>query len=223
MDFLTFENLQYLVRYPANYREGEKYPVILFLHGAGTRGNDINLLAGNCFFQLTAAHEDFPFVCVAPQCHKETWFDHFETLARFAKMVAESNFADPARLYLMGASMGGYATWQLAISMPEVFAAAIPICGGGMYWDAGRLKNLPIRAFHGDSDPTVLTEESVKMVNAVNKRGGNAKLTIYPNTKHDAWTATYSNPEVFAWLLSNRRGESETAKDNSYADVKRFG
>lgn len=223
MDCLKFENLQYLIRYPADYREGEKYPVLLFLHGAGTRGNDINLLVGNCFFGLTAAHEDFPFVCVAPQCHGETWFDHFETLGRFVKMVSESDFTDPDRLYLMGSSMGGYATWQLGISMPSYFAAAVPICGGGMYWDAGRMKNLPIWAFHGDSDPTVLTEESVKMVNAVNKRGGNAKLTVYPDTKHDAWTATYSNPEVFAWLLSNRRGGAQMAKDSSYADVKKFG
>lgn len=223
MDFLTFEQMQYVVRYPENYQVGEKYPVILFLHGAGTRGNDIRALEGNAFFRLTAQHEEFPFVVVAPLCHSETWFDQFETLKRFVTMVQNVEFTDPDRLYLTGNSMGGYAAWQLAISMPEVFAAAIPVCGGGMYWDAGRLKKLPIWAFHGDIDPTVFVEESVKMVEAVNKRGGNAKLTIYPNTKHDSWTATYSNYEVFQWLLTHRRPHTEAVADNSYADVKKFG
>lgn len=223
MEFFTFEQMQYLIRYPENYKTGEKYPVILFLHGAGTRSNDIKVLAGNSFFRLTAKHESFPFVCVAPLCHSETWFDQFETLKRFVEMVQKAEYTDPDRIYLTGNSMGGYGSWQLAISMPEVFAAMVPVCGGGMYWDAGRLKNLPIWAFHGDIDPTVFTEESVKMVEAVNKRGGNAKLTIYPNTKHDSWTATYSNPEVFAWMLTHNRPHAETEADNSYADVKKFG
>ena len=223
MNISIYEDMQYLVRYPKDYREGDKCPVILFLHGAGTRGDDINRLVGNPFFKLIAEHDDFPFVVVAPLCHSETWFDHFQTLKRFVTMIAEREFADSDRIYLMGASMGGYATWQLAISMPKAFAAAVPICGGGMYWDAGRLKNLPIWAFHGDIDPTVLTEESVKMVEAVNRKGGNAKLTVYPDTKHDSWTATYQNPEVFAWLLSHTRHQEENATDNGYADAKKFG
>jgi predicted peptidase len=107
--------------------------------------------------------------------------------------------------------------------MPEMFAAAVPICGGGMYWDAGRLKHVPIWAFHGDSDKTVLTEESVKMVNAVNKKGGDAKLTIYPETGHDAWTATYKNADVFAWMLSHTRWQANTETDSGFADAKRFG
>lgn len=223
MEFLNFEQMQYLIRYPENYREGEKYPVILFLHGAGTRSNDIRVLAGNAFFRLTAQQESFPFVCVAPLCHSETWFDQFETLERFATMISRASFTDPERFYLTGNSMGGYGAWQLAISMPDVFAAAVPVCGGGMYWDAGRLKNLPIWAFHGDIDPVVFPEESVKMVEAINKRGGCAKLTLYPDTKHDSWTATYSNPEVFAWFLSHRRPQVGAEKDDSYADVKKFG
>lgn len=223
MEFFTFEQMQYLIRYPEHYKAGEKYPVILFLHGAGTRGSDINVLANNAFFRLTAQHEQFPFVCVAPLCHSETWFELFETLIRFTKMIQHAEFTDPDRFYLTGNSMGGYGAWQLAISIPEVFAAMVPVCGGGMYWDAGRLKHLPIWAFHGDIDPTVFPEESVKMVEAVNKRGGHAKLTLYENTKHDSWTATYSNPEVFAWMLSHSRPHAESEADNSYADVKKFG
>ena len=223
MEFLMFEGMQYIIRRPEGYREGEKYPVLLFLHGAGTRGRDIRVLENNPFFKLTAQHADLPFVTVAPLCHSETWFDLFETLKRLVAMIQAADFADPDRIYLMGASMGGYGTWQLAISMPEAFAAIVPICGGGMYWDAGRLKKVPVWAFHGDSDPTVFPEESVKMVNAVNKRGGSAKLTVYPDTKHDAWTATYQNREVFEWLLSHCRYSEGAKSDNSYADAKKFG
>lgn len=223
MEFLKFEEMQYVVRYPKNYISGERYPVILFLHGAGTRGNDIKRLEGNAFFRLTEQYEEFPFVCVAPLCHSETWFDQFETLKRFVTMVENAAYTDPERIYLMGNSMGGYGSWQLAISMPEVFAALVPICGGGMYWDAGRLKKIPVWAFHGDIDPTVFPEESVKMVEAVNKKGGCAKLTLYPDTKHDSWTPTFNNAEVFTWLLAQRRYRAEAEADQSYADVKKFG
>ena len=105
----------------------------------------------------------------------------------------------------MGASMGGYTTWQLAMTQPEIFAAIIPICGGGMYWNAGRLKDVPVWAFHGDIDPVVLPRESEIMVKNTNLFGGNARLTVYENTAHDAWRPTFENPEVFEWLLSHSK------------------
>ena len=131
-------------------------------------------------------------------------------------------YPDPDRLYLMGISMGGYAAWQLAISQPELFAAMIPICGGGMYWSASRLKEIPIWAFHGGKDTTVLPEESVHMVEKVNKRGGSAKLTIYPENEHNAWTDTFENPEVFAWLLSHRKANTAVAADDCHGRAQ-FG
>ena len=92
-----------------------------------------------------------------------------------------------------------------------------------MYWNARRLVNVPVWAFHGAKDPTVLVEESIKMVEAVNKRGGNAKLTIYPENAHDAWTDTFSNPEVYAWLLTNKN-ENAKALINEYSqNIKDFG
>ena len=118
--------------------------------------------------------------------------------------------------------MGGYATWQLAMSMPEHFAAILPICGGGMYWNAGRLAKLPVWAFHGAKDTVVFPEESQKMVNAVNKSGGNATLTIYPECDHDSWTNTYSNPKVFAWLLEHKKAETFEQKDQ-YNNSRKFG
>lgn len=198
-----FCGFKYVIKYPDCYKEGEKFPVIIFLHGAGSRGNDIDIMKNNPYFKIVNHYTNFPFITVAPQCSQNTWFDMFEQLKKFVYKISGENFADKNRIYLMGASMGGYGTWQLAMSIPEVFAAIVPICGGGMYWNAGRLVNLPVWAFHGAKDTVVFKEESIKMVDAVNARGGNAKLTIYPENEHDAWSDTYKNPEVFDWLLSH--------------------
>lgn len=221
-EVFKFKNMQYIVRYPNTYIEQKKYPVIFFLHGAGGRGNDIHLVHDNMYFAITEQYIDFPFITVAPQCCKNTWFDMFETLQEFVKFVVTKVYADPKQVYLMGVSMGGYATWQLAMSMPDYFAAICPICGGGMYWNAERLLNVPVWAFHGDKDETVLVEESVKMVNAVNSCGGHAKLTVYPENGHDAWSDTYRNQEVFEWLLSNVN-QNDVPIINKYTDVELYG
>lgn len=205
MKEMSFQNIRCLIRTPQNFDPEKSYPVILHLHGAGTRGSDINKLYTNPFFQLTEAYQDFPFVTVAPLCEKNTWFDVWERLKLLVQDVTELPFVDRDRIYVMGASMGGYATWQLAMSMPEYFAAIVPICGGGMYWNAGRLINVPVWAFHGAKDTTVLLEESVKMVEAVKRCGGQAKLTVYPENSHDAWSDTYSNPDVFSWFIQHQR------------------
>ena len=221
MEEKKFETLRYLISYPEKYQPGEKYPVILFLHGAGTRGSDINVLKGNDFFVQTDKLK-LPVIRVAPLCEKNSWTDVFETLIRFAEHVSSSDWCDSDRLYLIGNSMGGYGTWQLAMSVPDLFAALIPICGGGMYWNASRLIHIPIWAFHGEQDPCVYPEESKNMVNAVNKKGGHAKLTLYPDTKHNAWTPTLQNPEVFDWLLKQKRQAGHESSDE-YNDAKRFG
>ena len=201
----TSGKLNYLIQYPENFREDEKYPVILFLHGAGSRGDDLQIIKNNPYFVNTKQHEDFPFVTVAPQCRDNcTWYDFLPELKELVSTIEKLPYADPQRIYLMGSSMGGYGTWQLAMSIPEHFAAIVPICGGGMYWNGGRLVNVPVWAFHGGKDTVVLPEESQKMVDSVNRRGGNAKLTIYPENDHNSWTDTYRNIAVFEWLLSHR-------------------
>lgn len=217
-----FKDLQYIIRYPKGYKEGEKYPVILFLHGAGSRGTDINELFGNPFFIITEKHIDFPFISVAPQCSKDNWFEAMNTLQALTADIMHAGFADAERLYAMGASMGGYGVWQLAMNMPDAFAAIIPICGGGMYWNAKRLTGTPIWAFHGDGDEVVYTEESVKMVDRVNALGGNASLTIYENTGHDAWSETYSDYKVFTWLLGHKNTYTEQ-NGNQFNNAKVYG
>ena len=200
-----FENLGYLIRYPKGFDPKRQYPLILLLHGSGTRGIDLNMLRVNDFFIITSYYESFDFVTIAPQCHEDTWFDLWETLKRFVDEITGFSFCDPRRVYAVGPSMGGYATWQIAMSMPQYFAAIVPICGGGMYWNAERLKNVPVWAFHGERDTLVRVEESVKMVEAVNRCGGKAKLTVIPNVYHEAWIDAYEDRAVFDWLLSNRK------------------
>lgn len=221
-EVLQFKGMQYIVSYPKGYVKGEKYPVILFLHGAGTRGNDIEPLINNPYFQITDSHREFPFITIAPLCSANTWFDMFEILEQLVQKLVTEEYVDQKKIYLMGASMGGYATWQLAMSLPEYFAAIVPICGGGMYWNAGRLVNVPVWAFHGKKDDTVFVEESIKMVDAVNQNGGNARLTIYPENGHDAWSDTYGNPEVFDWLLSYEK-QNEKDMIDLYKDSVIYG
>ncbi|MBQ3221874.1 MAG: dienelactone hydrolase family protein [Clostridia bacterium] len=218
----NFESLEYLVRYPNGYESGKKYPVILHLHGAGGRYQGAESNKTNPFFTITEQDENFPFVCVSPSCNADTWFDLFETLRRFVKFISAEPYANAKKLYLLGPSMGGYTTWQLATSLPEYFAAIAPICGGGMYWNAGRLVNVPVWAFHGELDGVVRLEESEKMVNAVNANGGNAKLTVYKDTYHDSWNQAYANPELFAWLLSHEN-ENATELKNEYKGSDIYG
>ncbi len=197
--------------------ENKKYPLVIHLHGAGGRGDDISVVETHPFFMHA-----MPFIencfAVAPQCYADSWFDILEQLIDFTEFVISDPDVDKDRVYLAGASMGGYAVWQLAMSRPLLFAAIIPICGGGMYWNAARLKDIPVWAFHGENDEYVLPEESVKMVNAVNSAGGSAKLTLYENTDHNAWEPTYKNREVFEWLFScvkNERSDERTALEGT--------
>ena len=223
VEFGTFETLPYIIHAPADFDKNRKYPILLHIHGAGTRGITLEEYAASDSFPMMRASAGNELVIISPHCTKNSWYDLFETLIRFAHFVKDLPFADPERLYLMGISMGGYAAWQLAMSQPELFAAIVPICGGGMYWNAKRLINVPVWAFHGKLDPTVLVTESEKMVNAVNKKGGNARLTVYPENAHNAWDDTYSNPEVYRWLLTHQKSNAKPLVNEYSNNAKAFG
>ena len=200
------EKLDCVIDFPLNYDKNKTYPVIIYLHGAGTRDADLETLSQRLIFPKAQELTGNSVITVAPFCSgQNTWFDIFETLKCFTLAIYNQPFTDKTRFYLIGNSMGGYGTWQLAMSMPELFSAIIPICGGGMYWNAERLKNVPVWAFHGEEDTLVLKRESEVLVDAINNFGGNAKLTIYPNCQHDSWTATFSNEEVFRWLIAQQK------------------
>jgi len=201
----TLDSLQYLIRYPDGYTEGKRYPVVFLFHGSGSRGTNINELKRNCFFEITEKlHYDF--ITVAPQCHENSWIEVWDKVKLLVDEISFSDFCDENRVYAIGPSMGGYAVWQIAMSMPHRFAAIAPMCGGGMYWNADRLKNIPIWAFHGECDNLIECRESEKMVDAVNACGGRARLTVYPELGHEIWEKTYRDKQVFDWLLSHSRG-----------------
>ena len=169
MEVKRYDRLDYAIRYPKHFDATKKYPLVIYLHGAGGRGRDITVIENHSFFNDSEAYLE-EAVTVVPQCYADAWFDIFEQLQAFVEGMISMDCIDASRVYLMGASMGGYTTWQLAMSRPELFAAIVPICGGGMYWNAARLKNMAVWAFHGDADKTVFVEESIKMVEAINKR-----------------------------------------------------
>ena len=116
---------------------------------------------------------------------------------------------DVKRVYVAGSSMGGFTTWQMACAHPDWFAAAVPVCGGGQEWYAGRLKGMPIWAFHGLLDPVVPVEESVKMARAAQKAGADVRLTIYPDVHHEAWERAYADDAMWAWLFAQTRKPGE--------------
>lgn len=200
--------LKYLLFLPEGYQSGGKqWPLILFLHGAGESGDDLNVVKKHGPPKIVESKRDFPFIVVSPQSPRRGW--NPEALAALLDEIIVNYQVDRDRVYLTGLSMGGYGTWTLAAAYPERFAAIAPICGGGSTDDAARLKGLPIWVFHGAKDPVVPLARSEEMVKAIEEAGGNVKFTVYPDAEHDSWTVTYDNPELYEWLLAQQRKPRE--------------
>ena len=203
--------LEYLLYLPRDYpgTKGRRWPLLLFLHGSGERGNNVQRAAIHGPLQQVKRGHEFPFIILAPQCAAgELWQN--EPLLQLLNRVGKNFAVDLRRIYLTGISMGGYGTWQLGLQHPAKFAALVPICGGGNMIDVilgpgdkgAALKHLPIWAFHGAKDDVVPLEESERLVKQLNTMGvKEVKLTIYPEAKHDSWTKTYQNPKLYEWLL----------------------
>jgi len=184
----------------------EKWPLILFLHGMGERGNDLKLVKKHGIPKIVGQQPDLPFVVVSPQCPDETmWRDHHLALKGLLDETVANYAVDVHRIYLTGLSMGGYGTWSLATRYTELFAAIAPICGGGFPDLASELKDVPVWAFHGAEDDVVKLEAGQRMVDALRACGGNVRFTVYPGVGHDSWTQTYDNPELYQWFLQHRR------------------
>jgi predicted peptidase len=205
----TFEKtikitLSYLLYLPKDYAEKDSRPLLLFLHGAGERGDDLDLVKKHGPPKLIAAGKDFPFIVVSPQCPNGRWWQPFELMAMVDDVVAKYK-VDKDRIYVTGLSMGGFGTWSLAGTTPDRFAALVPICGGGDPSTVRRMAHLPVWVFHGAKDPVVPLSASEKMVEALKKINGNVKFTVYPEAGHDSWTEAYNNPELYDWLLQQKR------------------
>ncbi len=193
-------NDKYLLYLPADYSINKVWPFIFFLHGAGERGSDIEIVKKHGPPKIVLQNKNFPFIMAAPQCKEEMRWNTEELFKLLDEIISKYKI-DTKRIYLTGLSMGGFGTWQMAVKHPDKFAAIIPVCGGGDPSKARRIKDLPAWVFHGVKDNVVPLSKSEEMVRALKECGGNPKLTIYPNAEHDSWTETYNNPKIYEWLL----------------------
>ena len=198
--------LSYWQYLPENYDEQDKWPLMIFLHGSGERGDDLEIVKKHGPPKLISEGKSFPCIVVSPQCgdfHRwevtvlNGWLDH---LLKTLKV-------DPDRVYLTGLSMGGYGTWEWASRYPDRFAAIAPICGSGDEDAAERIAGIPTWVIHGVRDEAVPFRSSAVMVGALQAAGANPKFTIYPDGKHDVWTETYEKDEFYDWLFAQKRGE----------------
>jgi predicted peptidase len=227
--FKTFKDadghtLPYRLMSPKKIESGKTYPLVLLLHGAGERGADNakQLVHGAAEFAKPENRRQYPCFVVAPQCPADRrWVEVNWNLPSHEmpekasepltlaldlveKLAAELP-VDKGRIYVTGLSMGGFGTWDAIERRPELFAAAIPICGGGDAAQAEKVKGVPVWAFHGDKDPVVPVRRTTDMIEAVAKAGGTAKMTIYSGIAHDSWSATYANPKVLDWLFEQKK------------------
>ena len=186
----------------------QAWPLLLFLHGTGERGTALGLVGVPGPLKDRAAGRDLPFVIVAPQVPEgERW-----TVARIAAALDAAIATYPIdtdRVYVTGLSMGGFGTWDAIMQMPERIAAAVPICGGGLWLGIDAARDVPVWNFHGAMDNVVPIEMSVGMVRALRNAGGDVRFTVYPDAGHDSWSETYANPEVYEWLLSHRLSDRD--------------
>lgn len=200
--------MDYLLYLPKDYDSKDQWPLLLFLHGAGERGHDLEQVKRHGPPKLIDAGKDFPFIVVSPQCPTDARWDA-QQLSALIDAVEAKYHVDKDRIYVTGLSMGGYGTWALAAHQPERLAAIVPICGGGDPSAAPRLAHLPIWVFHGAKDQAVPLKKSQEMVDALKKAGSDVKFTIYPDAGHDSWTETYNNPELYEWLLKQKRSDAK--------------
>jgi predicted peptidase len=196
--------LKYLLYLPKDYDQKESWPLMLFLHGIGERGDDLEFLKRHGPPKLIEAGKEFPMIVVSPQCPMDNWWQPIELKALLDDVV-EKYKVDRDRIYVTGLSMGGFGTWSLAAYQPHRFAAIVPICGGGEPVLTKFFAKTPAWVFHGAKDPVVPLERSEKMVEALKKNGGDVRFTVYPEASHDCWTEAYNDPKLYEWLLAQKR------------------
>jgi predicted esterase len=195
----------HLLYLPQGYDQDpeQRWPLVLFLHGSGECGDDLEPVRQSPLPKLAEEGQPFPFILAAPLCPSDEWFWPPTMLNVLLDDVTTRYRVDPDRVTVTGLSMGGRGTWDVAIEYPDRFAAIAPICGSiPAVEDVSRIRHLPVWAFLGAKDG----DQSIRqMVEALQVIGGDARLTVYPEAGHDAWTPTYANPAFYEWLLSHRR------------------
>jgi pimeloyl-ACP methyl ester carboxylesterase len=216
------KNLPYQLLKPLNYDPKQSYPLVLFLHGAGEMGtnNRSQLRHVVRLFYTDENRQKYPCFLLAPQIPEMQgrWDGKGGEMAiqLIGELQKEFNI-DRQRIYIMGVSMGGYGTWSFIGKYPDMFAAAVPICGGGNVEDAPRIAKLPIWAFHGAEDDVVPADNSRKMISAIRQAGGAPRYTEYPDCKHDSWNLAIKEPDLLPWLFAQKRGEPQAKSEDANA------
>lgn len=202
------ETLDYWLYLPKDYDGSKRFPLVIFLHGAGERGG-LEQVKLQGLPRLINEGQQYPFIVVAPVCPlNQWWLQHISSLNGLLDSLLANYAINAQRVYLTGLSMGGNGTWHWAMNNPERFAAIAPICGFGVRllqpdgWEA-QLASVPIWAFHGAKDKIVKPIETRKLVRAARRAGGEVIFKLYPDADHNAWDAAYTDPELFRWLLSH--------------------
>lgn len=211
---MDFESLKFRFYSKKRMSGKKRYPVLIFLHGRGSGGNDNEKQLNGIVRKFASGrfHEKNPSFVFAPQCPDDNkgWRgEYLEDVIGLVKAAVENLPVDENRIYITGLSMGGFGTWSALAEAPELFAAAVPVCGGGDPRTAKAIKDIPIWTHHGVADAVVSVEFTRRMVEALKKEKGNIKYTEYDEAsgvKHDAWTPCYSNPDVFEWMYEQRKG-----------------
>lgn len=224
------DTLPYRLLLPENYDALKKYPVVFFLHGAGERGNDNEkqLIHGAKLFLQEENRKKFPAIVVFPQCATNSFWSNVEFKMENGKRIFLFQEAgEPTKamilaqelltaiiktypvakkqIYVGGLSMGGMGTFEMVRRNPKLFAAAIPICGGGNPATASTLKKTKWWVFHGGKDDVVPPNLSQEMVEALQKQKANVKFTLYPAANHNSWDPAFAEPELLSWLFAQRK------------------
>lgn len=201
--------LAYLSALPQAYNAtSSPWPLIVFLHGRGECGDDLDRVKLYGLPKLIDEADDFPCVTISPQCPAGSdWTPHIDTLVALIESIVVLLNIDAARIYLTGLSMGGRGSWRLALADPERFAAIVAICGryDADWADLSQLSSIPIRLYHGAKDRAVPLAESKRIFRKLSDTGADVDLVIYPGIGHNAWDLAYSDPELLDWLFRQAR------------------
>lgn len=222
--------LPYRILYPEGFKKNKKYPVILFLHGAGERGNDNQkqLTHGSDLFLETPNRKKYPAIVIFPQCPTDSYWSNVkiepdqtgkrvfkfgtneaptEAMKGILALVDElqkTKYVDKKRIYLGGLSMGGMGTFELLRRKPEVFAAAFAICGGDNIANVKYYQDVPLWIFHGEDDPIVPASFSVDIVEQLKKLGSKPRFKLYPGVDHNSWDSAFQEPDLLSWLFRHK-------------------
>jgi predicted esterase len=200
------QETQYLLYLPDGYLNDtiKKWPLLMFLHGSGESGTELNKVKVHGPPKLIEQGKKFPFIVVSPQAPPNTGW-RAEILKAMLDDLKRKYRVDNDRVYLTGLSMGGFGTWDLSEKFPDEFAAIAPICGGGDDSRVWKLRHMPVWCFHGAKDDVVLPAQSQKMVDALKKYNSNVRFTLYPDANHNSWEPTYNNDSLYTWLLAQKK------------------